>query len=83
MTCREKQKREAQGAYDLRVEVVALEVEVVFRVEVAFWLVEEDLDEEATCFFWTSTLAEGVPEAISLAPLMPLDLMTEPTDFFM
>jgi hypothetical protein len=83
MTCREKCKKETLGIYQLRVEVVALGVATVFKVEVAFWLVEEDLDEEATCFCATLTLAEGVPEAISLAPLMPLDLMTEPTDFFM
>jgi hypothetical protein len=30
----------------LRVEVVALEVATVFKVEVAFWLVVEDLDED-------------------------------------
>jgi hypothetical protein len=83
MTCREKHKKETQGVHHLWVEVVALDVATVFKVEVAFWLVEEDLEEEATCFFWTSTLAEGVPEAMSLAPLMPLDLLTEPTDFFM
>jgi hypothetical protein len=81
MICREKHKKETQVVYHLRVEVVALEVEV-FKVEVAFWLVEEDLDEEAT-FCATLTLAEAEPEATSLAPLMPLDLTTEPTDFFM
>jgi len=60
-----------------------LEVATVFSVEVGFWVVEEDLDEETTCFCATLTLAEGVPEEMSLAPLMPLDLTTEPTDFFM
>lgn len=64
----------------------------VFKVatlEVVLLLELEDLAVEAA-FCATLTLAvavleveEAVPEEISLAPLMPLDLTTEPTDFFM
>lgn len=72
----------------MRVEVVlALVLEValvlVFMVEVAFWLLdEEDLLVEAT-FCATLTFAEALLAGMSLAPQMPLDLTTEPTDFFM
>jgi hypothetical protein len=62
-------------------EVVALEVATVFKVEVAFWLVDEDLDEDtAFCATWTLVEASA---GRSLAPLMLLDLTTLPTDFFM
>jgi hypothetical protein len=71
----------------LRVEVVALEVATVFIVEVVFWLVEEDLDEdledEGATFCATWTLPEAELAGRSLAPLTLLDLTTAPTVFFM